>query len=136
MNDPLFLRLFWSLMIIAGAILLIRLTLWLVLNRARNIAQHSSAIEPGRPSIIYFTTPDCVPCKTVQRPALQNALSQLGETFQLIEVNAYEKPDLARQWGVLSVPTTFILDSTGKPRYVNFGVTPAEKLVRQLKDLL
>lgn len=136
MNDPLLTRLLWSLVIIVGAILLLRLTLWWMLNRARNTAQHSSGIQPGRPIVIYFTTPDCVPCKTVQRPALQKALIQLGEAFQLIEVNAYEKPELARQWGVLSIPTTFILDSTGKPRHVNFGVTPAEKLVRQLKDLL
>jgi len=136
MNEPLFTRLLWSLVIIAGAYLLIRLALWWILNRARNTAQHSSAIEPGRPTVIYFTTPDCVPCRTIQRPALQKALSQLGETFQLIEVNAYEKPELARQWGVLSIPTTFVLDSTGKPRHVNFGVAPAEKLIQQLKDLL
>lgn len=136
MNEPLLTRLLWSLVIIAGAYLLLRLILWWMLKRVQNTTHHSPAIEPGRPTVIYFTTPDCAPCKTVQRPALQKALSQLGEACQLIEVNAYEKPDLARQWGVLSIPTTFILDSTGKPRHVNYGVTPAEKLVRQLKELL
>lgn len=136
MNESLFTRLLWSLVIIVGAYLLMRLTLWWMLNRAQNTIQRPSAFEPGRPTIIYFTTPDCIPCKTVQRPALQKALSQMGEAFQLVEVNAYEKPELARQWGVLSIPTTFILDSTGKPRHVNYGVAPAEKLVRQLKDLL
>ena len=25
---------------------------------------------PNKPTIVYFTTPYCAPCKTVQRPAL------------------------------------------------------------------
>jgi hypothetical protein len=31
------------------------------------------------------------------------------------------------------VPTTFVIDANGKPRYVNHGVAMAEKLIQQLE---
>jgi thioredoxin 1 len=73
------------------------------------------------------------PCKTIQRPALRRLEATLGDRLQIVEINAQEQPDLARQWGVLSVPTTFLLDSQGKTRHVNYGVTPTEKLLAQLR---
>jgi hypothetical protein len=35
----------------------------------------------------------------------------------------------------LSVPTTYIIDSQGQPRFVNHGVALYEKLSRQLANL-
>ena len=89
--------------------------------------------RPGVAAIVYFTTPDCVACKTAQRPALEKLKQMLGIQLQIIEINAYEKPDLAKEWGVLSVPTTFILDFKGNPRHVNHGVTSTEKLLDQIQ---
>lgn len=94
-----------------------------------------SARRPDVPAILYFTSPHCVPCKTQQRPALQRLLADLGENVQVIEVNALEQPDAADRWGVLSVPTTFILDRRGQPREINYGVTGVDKLKHQLQGL-
>ena len=90
---------------------------------------------PNKPVIVYFTTPDCVPCKTVQRPALDQIRSLLGEKLQVVEIDAYERPDLAQHWGVMSVPTTFLLDARGEARYVNNGVARVEKLMEQVQTL-
>ena len=90
---------------------------------------------PNKPVIVYFTTPDCVPCKTVQRPALDQVRSLLGEKLQVIEIDASERPDLAQRWGVMSVPTTFLLDARGEARYVNNGVARVEKLMEQVQTL-
>jgi thioredoxin-like negative regulator of GroEL len=90
---------------------------------------------PKKPVIVYFTTPDCAPCKTVQRPAIQKVTSLLGENIQVVEIDATEHPDLAKIWGVMSVPTTFLLDAHGEARFVNNGVTRAEKLMEQLQSL-
>jgi thiol-disulfide isomerase/thioredoxin len=94
-----------------------------------------NGLRPGVPAILYFTTPICAPCKTQQRPALQRLVQELGEQVQIIEVNALEQPDAADRWGVLSVPTTFILDRQGRPRQINHGVAGAEKLKQQLTRL-
>jgi thiol-disulfide isomerase/thioredoxin len=88
---------------------------------------------PNKPVIVYFTTPDCAPCKTVQRPALNRVIQLLGDSLEIIEIDATQRPDLAQQWGVMSVPTTFLLDARGEARYVNNGVTRAEKLMEQLQ---
>ena len=90
---------------------------------------------PNKPVIVYFTTPDCAPCKTVQRPALSRVSQLLGDALEVVEIDATQRPDLAKQWGVLSVPTTFLLDARGEARYVNNGVTRAEKLMEQLQTL-
>lgn len=112
--------------------------LFLLINRralagAQNLAYRFDSYRPGLPALIYFTTPGCAPCKTIQRPAIQQLKNHLGQGFQVIEVDASAQPELAQAWGVLSVPTTFIIAADGKPRYVNHGLASAEKLLQQLE---
>ncbi|MBK8615509.1 MAG: thioredoxin family protein [Anaerolineales bacterium] len=122
-----------------GIILLGLGAYWLVnqrlLFRAKNNLSSLLNPLPNKPVIVYFTTPDCAPCKTVQRPALEKLINLLGEKLHVVEIDATEHPDLAKTWGVMSVPTTFLLDSRGEARYVNNGVTRAEKLMEQLQTL-
>ena len=106
-----------------------------LLARAKNNIFTLFKTLPNKPVIVYFTTPDCVPCKTIQRPALDQIRSLLGEKLQVIEIDASERPDLAQRWGVMSVPTTFLLDARGEARYVNNGVARVEKLMQQVKTL-
>jgi thiol-disulfide isomerase/thioredoxin len=94
-----------------------------------------AALRPGVPAILYFTSPTCIPCKMQQRPAIQRLLSEMGDGVQVIEVDALEQPEAADRWGVLSIPTTFILDRQGQPREINYGVARAEKLKHQLQGL-
>src|SRR5579859_6043441 len=84
--------------------------------------------KTGVPTIVYFTTPDCVPCRTLQRPALDAVQESLGSGIQVIEIDSMEQPEVADRWGVFSAPTTFILDQHGKPRQVNRGVALADKI--------
>lgn len=106
-----------------------------LLSRARQNVSTLFTTLPKKPVLVYFTTPDCAPCKTVQRPAIDRILDLLGERLQVIEIDATERPDLAKVWGVLSVPTTFVLDARGEARYVNNGVARAEKLIQQIETL-
>ena len=93
------------------------------------------AFKLGSPAILYFTTPDCLPCKTIQRPALSEIEKQFPDRLQIIEVDASSDSALANTWGVLSVPTTFLIDARGQPRGVNHGVARTDKLLRQLREL-
>ncbi len=106
--------------------------------RAGRVATHDpllAALRPGVPAILYFTTPQCAPCKTQQRPAIARLLAELGDGVQVIEINALEQPDAADRWGVLSVPTTFVLDGAGRPHQVNYGVAGLDKLRQQITRL-
>jgi len=88
----------------------------------------------GIPAILYFTTPNCVPCRTVQRPALETLRAQFGDRLQIITIDASVRTDLADVWGVLSIPTTFIIDAQGQPRHINNGVVSAAQLRAQLRE--
>lgn len=103
------------------------------LGRTARRAPGLEAWRTGTPGILYFTTPECAPCRTLQRPALAQLQADLGAEVQVIEVDAAARPAVADHWGVLSVPTTFILDASGAPRHVNHGVTSAETLKRQVQ---
>lgn len=106
-----------------------------LLARAQGGIHALFGAQPDKPTIIYFTTPDCAPCKTIQRPALEVLSNLFGERLQVVEINAVERPDLAKTFGVMSVPTTFLLDEKGAAKYVNNGVTRLEKLLEQVKSL-
>ena len=127
------LRILGAAAIIASGITMYQLGNRWILRRASMIPRDSRFTRLGKPTLLYFTTPTCVPCKTVQRPAIERLQQLAGDRLQVIEIDAQSQPELARKWGVLSVPTTFVLDAQGKPRHVNHGVTPVEKLLRELE---
>ncbi len=89
--------------------------------------------QPGRPAIVYFTTPTCAPCRLQQTPTLKRLQSELGEALHVIRVDATENPEAAERWGVFSVPTTFVLDANGQPHKVYNGVVDADTLKRDLE---
>ena len=122
-----------ALMILVGGLGLYRLYNWMLKRRSGRLLADLGPVRRGAVVLLYFTTPHCVPCKTVQRPAIRRVQEMLGESLQVIEIDASEQPDLAGRWGVLSVPTTFLIDGRGKLRHVNPGVTSAEKLLGQFQ---
>ena len=135
MNDVILLRLALAVGIILFGILVYWWVNQRLLVRAQGNLSGLFPTLPNKPVIVYFTTPDCAPCKTVQRPAIQKVTTLLGENVQVVEIDATEHPDLAKTWGVLSVPTTFLLDAHGEARFVNNGVARAEKLMEQIQSL-
>ncbi len=131
MNQDILFRFLIALVVIALGVGLY------ILNNRRLLgrAPKGSLGETGKPVLLYFTTPTCAPCKTVQRPAIAQIQEKLGEMFSVIEIDATQQPEMAERWGVLSVPTTFVIDSRGQARYVNHGVARADKLLKQLNGL-
>lgn len=136
LTSELFVRIMISLAIIAGGLLLYWLLNRMVLVRARVQAARLSLESRGRPTLLYFSSPTCAPCRTVQRPAIQRLNEMVAGRLEVVEIDASQRPEVASQWGVLSVPTTLVIDAQGQPRHVNHGVAPAEKLLQQIQDLL
>jgi thiol-disulfide isomerase/thioredoxin len=82
--------------------------------------------------IIYFSSPTCVPCKMIQRPALNRVMEMMEGGVQVLEIDTSENLELASRWGVLSAPTTYVVAPNGKIRFINHGVVRTEKLLLQL----
>jgi len=134
-SEPVY-RLLFALGVVLTSVALYHLVNRATLVRARARVPELERERPGVPALLYFTTPTCAPCKTVQRPAIQRLVEQSGERLEVVEIDAASQPEVASQWGVLSVPTTFIIDAQGNPRYVNHGVAPLDKLQRQFAEII
>jgi thiol-disulfide isomerase/thioredoxin len=131
-NLDILIRAAIALAIILGSLGIYLLYNWTLQFRTRSLFADLDPKRTGAFTLVYFTTPTCILCKTVQRPAIQKLSQMLGNALQVVEIDAAERPELADRWGVMSVPTTFLFDPSGRLRHVNHGVTRAEKLLIQI----
>lgn len=135
LDNELILRLLAALAILSGGAALYWLGNRVILTRARQQVRSLESTRRGRPLLLYFSSPTCAPCHTVQRPTIQRLGELIGERLEIVEIDASQSPEVADRWGVLSVPTTLLIDSQGQPRYVNHGVAPLDKLAQQIREL-
>ena len=93
-------------------------------------------LNPGIPAILYFWSEMCVPCKTVQEPALERLEAALGQDgIRVIAIDAIQNVELADQWSVMSTPTTIVLDGMKQPRFINNRPAPFAELLEQVTTL-
>lgn len=132
-------RVLIAVVLVAAGYGIFRLAQWWSLRRAQHLGTKDpllASFVPGRPAILYFTSENCVPCRTQQRPALEKLIHRLGEAnLQIIRVDADHDIEHARRWGVMTLPTTFVLDTHGQAQAVNYGVASVQKLTDQLAQL-
>jgi hypothetical protein len=81
--------------------------------------------------VLAFTTATCSSCKTVQRPELESLVARHRDRLTVREVDAIESPDLARRFGILTVPSTVVIDPRGRVTAINYGPAPAARLAGQ-----
>jgi len=82
--------------------------------------------------ILAFSTPECTLCQTSQVPALE----QLSHLFQgqvaVQHIDTTTVPELAGRFGIFTVPSTVVLDRSGRVLAINHGLAGVRKLARQL----
>jgi thiol-disulfide isomerase/thioredoxin len=89
----------------------------------------------GRRGLVAFSTPSCAACHTAQAPAIAAAEQQLGaSSVRVIRVDASRQPEVARAFGVLTVPSTVVLEPAGRVVAVNQGFAPSGRLIEQLQS--
>jgi thiol-disulfide isomerase/thioredoxin len=92
------------------------------------------ASPDGRSSLVTFSTPSCAACHTAQAPAVSDVEQHLGtQPVRVVRVDAANQPALADAFGIMTVPSTVILDPSGRVTAVNHGFAPSQKLVQQLQ---
>jgi thioredoxin-like negative regulator of GroEL len=88
----------------------------------------------GRPTLVSFSTPSCAACHRAQAPAVSRVEEQLGaHALRVISVNTAERPEVARAFGVMTVPSTVVLAEAGHVVAINQGFAPSVKLIQQVQ---
>lgn len=109
-------------------------------ERATQLAA-AGVTATGRPIVLHFSADWCGPCAAVRR-----VVGQVLARFEAdpdgtpaateVEVDIDEHPALAKTLGVLSLPTTFILDGALTEQFRISGVPSAPDLETALAPLL
>jgi thiol-disulfide isomerase/thioredoxin len=126
-------------LLILVAVLAVLGLVWLVWRGAkysmrRSIQVDKDSFRGDRPTLLYFYTDDCAPCRLQQGPILASLQEMMGDVVRFQEYDALAHPDVASQYRVLTVPTTVVVAPNGAVVAVNYGVTQSGKLRRQLED--
>jgi thioredoxin 1 len=129
-------RLLILLLVVAGLALA-----WLVWRAAkvwlrRGIDVDGTAAGGKLPTLLYFSSESCAPCGLQQAPTIATVQQSMGGRARFREVDADANPDLVRRYRVLTVPTTIVVAPGGEVVAINYGLTEAVKLQRQLNRAL
>ncbi len=89
----------------------------------------SEVLASEQPVIVDFWAEWCGPCRAVA-PVLDRIAEERTE-LKVVKVNIDEEPDLARRYGVMSIPT-IILFEAGEPAAAAVGAQPKQMLERSL----
>ncbi len=103
------------------------------LFRQLHMRRMQPAAAVGRPTLLYFRSDSCAVCPTQGRYVDQLAAQWAELTIERID--AERDPDTAARYRVFSLPTTVLIDGRGQVQHVNYGLTDAHKLGRQLASL-
>ena len=107
-------------------------------HRLAAVAAHATPpavarlVDSARPAILYFTTPECAQCRLQQAPILNQLAAKVDVAVH--KLDAVEQETLARFYGIMTVPTTVVLDRQLRPIAVNHGVAPLPKLLAQVGE--
>lgn len=98
---------------------------------AKNFQQE--ALGSDVPVLVDFWASWCGPCQALG-PIVEEVAAQ-AEGFKVGKVNVDEEPDLARRFGVMSIPTVVFLKN-GKEFDRKVGVMPPEAFTSVLNSNL
>lgn len=86
-------------------------------------------LSPTGPTLLYFYGPVCPSCN--DQVKIVDELAEETNT-RVLKFNATEQRQVADALGVVTIPTTAIVDSAGRVRHLNLGYHPKGRLAEQL----
>jgi thioredoxin 1 len=88
-------------------------------------------IQTNRGRIVAdFYADWCGPCRQVA-PVLDELSSRFGDGVRFVKIDIDESPDIARAYGIFSIPT-IVLFEDGEPKNRVTGARPAHVIEREL----
>ncbi len=123
-------RILIAVVIVAVGMLAYQLLLQMQRRRAVQGSHRRAATD--RSALLVFTSPTCAPCKLQQLPIIDRVLVDWHDKIEVEVIDVTERPEVAAQYGVWSLPTTIVLDAQRNVSAINQGVAHEKKLREQL----
>ena len=97
-------------------------------------AEFDAVVESAPLAMVDFWADWCGPCKMLT-PTVEALAEQYGDRVVTGKVNVDEEPELARRFGIMSIPTVVFLKN-GKEIERKVGVLPPETFAAVLEQYL
>lgn len=113
---------------VAVAVLAAASAAWSLWRRPPRRLARTGLREAGirEPAIVQFTSRTCAPCRAAA-PRLEAAAERAGVAFRQLDVG--ERPDLARRYGIRTVPTVALTGPGGRVVRVWTGLPDGRQLL-------
>lgn len=95
-----------------------------------NEVDFENAIKEGLVLVDFYAV-WCGPCKMMH--PIVDKISEENNNIKVLKVNVDENPDLARHYGIMSIPT-FILFKNSNPLGKKLGFMPKEELEKWINE--
>ena len=90
----------------------------------------SEALESKLPVLVDFWAPWCGPCRMVS-PMVDEVAGEREGKVKVGKENVDEQPELAAQYGVMSIPTLLVLEN-GQVKESSVGARPKAAILAML----
>ena len=88
-------------------------------------------LASDKPVLVDFWAEWCGPCKMVG-PVLEEIAAEHSEKIRIVKLNIDENPEIARQYGIMSIPTMSVFVG-GEVAKSIVGAKPKAALLRDLE---
>ena len=90
----------------------------------------AEALQSSVPVLVDFWAPWCGPCRMVS-PIVDEIAEESDGNCKVGKVNVDEQPELAAQFGVMSIPTLLVLEN-GQVKTSSVGARPKAAILSML----
>jgi thioredoxin-like negative regulator of GroEL len=101
---------------------------------AADVDTSDMGLSTTGPTVVHFTAEWCGPCAAVRR-VVDQVCDELPQVAH-VELDMDANPAIARRLSVMSLPTTIVFGSDGRPLFRMSGVPKAADLRAALEPLL
>lgn len=114
----------------------IELTKATFIDKVHNFVQSPNnwKYEGDKPAIIDFYATWCGPCKLLA-PTLKDLAAEYGDDIYIYKVDVDQEPDIARAFGIQSVPSLLFIPHKGQPQ-MGQGNIPKASLKKVIEEFM
>ncbi len=90
--------------------------------------------SPDLPRLVDLGAGKCIPCK-MMAPILEELKEEYGGRMEVVFIDVWENPNMAREYDIEIIPTQIFYDAAGKELFRHQGFYSREEILAKWEEL-